>query len=248
MTETTPIAPQELKTQPSEIPGRDKTAKKRMLELGADALQNFGPVNSINMHLCGFAFYNGQPDRQVELHHYCHNLNDEVTQCTVYDGDTSDARLVGVEYVISERLFKTLSAEEQKYWHNHQYDILSGSFMVPGVPSMVERRVLPELVNTYGKTWVTWQTDRGDVLPLGPPQLMMVANGPGQWNPELFNHRAKRLGHSLEDLLKNRQDLEAHPIGENADSWKNGEILQCDVRDMSKTGSSSDRKSKPEIV
>jgi hypothetical protein len=39
--------------------------------------------------------------------------------------------------------------------------------------------------NTYGKTFHTWQVDRGDVLPLGPPQLMMSATADGQVKPTL---------------------------------------------------------------
>jgi hypothetical protein len=42
--------------------------------------------------------------------------------------------------------------------------------------------------NTYGKTFHTWQVDRGDVLPLGPPQLMMSATADGQVQPTLHVH------------------------------------------------------------
>lgn len=66
---------------------------------------------------------------KVELHHYCSRVNDEVTQCAVYESDKSDARLLGVEYVISERLFRSLPEEEQIYWHSHATDIKSGTHM-----------------------------------------------------------------------------------------------------------------------
>ena len=61
--------------------------------------------------------------RQVLAHHYCAHLNGEVHQCVLYDGDGANARLVGVEYLISERLFLTLDAEELKYWHTHRYEV-----------------------------------------------------------------------------------------------------------------------------
>ena len=137
---------------------------------------------------------------KVELHHYCSRVNDEVTQCAVYESDKSDARLLGVEYVISERLFRSLPEDEQIYWHSHATDIKSGthnichffllcslvrcvfttrllaaaSFIAPGLPETMQRPLAQELANTYGKTFLMWQVDRGDVLPLGPPQLMMV--------------------------------------------------------------------------
>lgn len=36
------------------------------------------------------------------------------------DSDQSGARLIGVEYIISERLFKDLPPEEKKFWHSHR--------------------------------------------------------------------------------------------------------------------------------
>lgn len=44
--------------------------------------------------------------RQIHAHHYCSHLNEEVRQCVLYDSDAADARLIGVEYVISRRLFE----------------------------------------------------------------------------------------------------------------------------------------------
>ena len=37
----------------------------------------------------------------------------------------------------------------------------------PGVPNAAEAAEMSKLVDTYGKTWHTWQVDRGDTLPLG---------------------------------------------------------------------------------
>ncbi|KAL6060024.1 Oil body-associated protein 2C [Balamuthia mandrillaris] len=186
-------APQEVTRTPTSevVPGEDKAMKTKLFELGSKAMQSLGPVNSINMHLCGLAFYVDNPERQVELHHYCTNLNDEVTQCVVYDSDKPDARLVGVEYVISHRLFNNLDPEEQKLWHSHQTDVKTASFIAPELPERIDRALMSKLANTYGKTWVLWQTDKGDPLPLGGPQLMMVKTKTEDWNPQLFAHRGK---------------------------------------------------------
>ena len=43
----------------------------------------------------------------------------------------------------------------------------------PGMPKMAEMQRMKQLVDTYGKTYHTWQIDRGDTLPIGPPKLMM---------------------------------------------------------------------------
>jgi hypothetical protein len=58
-------------------------------------------------------------------------VNDEVTQCAVYESDKPDARLLGIEYVISERLFSSLPESEQVFWHSHQTDIKSGTRNLP---------------------------------------------------------------------------------------------------------------------
>lgn len=31
----------------------------------------------------------------------------------------------GIEYIISDRIFETLPAEEQKLWHSHEYDVIA---------------------------------------------------------------------------------------------------------------------------
>lgn len=45
---------------------------------------------------------------------------------------------------------------------------------IPGaVWEIAETEEMKEVVGLYGKTYHFWQVDRGDVLPLGQPQLMM---------------------------------------------------------------------------
>lgn len=49
----------------------------------------------------------------MEAHHYCSALNEEVFQCVIYDGNTAEAKLMGVEYIISQRLFTQLPAKRK---------------------------------------------------------------------------------------------------------------------------------------
>eukprot|EP01118_Nematostelium_gracile_P017434 TRINITY_DN7440_c0_g1_i1.p1 TRINITY_DN7440_c0_g1~~TRINITY_DN7440_c0_g1_i1.p1 ORF type:complete len:251 (-),score=52.59 TRINITY_DN7440_c0_g1_i1:48-755(-) len=211
-------------------PGDAKSLKRTLMELGSEVIQTFHPFKQFKTHFCGFAFYCGDPNRQVELHHYCAAINDEVFQCCVYDSPDPDARLIGIEYVVSEKIFNTLDPEEQKYWHNHAYDVKSGSFIAPGLPSPVEKKLMSELMTTYGKTFILWQTDRGDKLPLGPPQLMMTANKDGMWHEELFKAREERRGsfYNVETIRENRKDMVMPPMHPNCDHWDHGhKPLQC---------------------
>jgi hypothetical protein len=58
------------------------------------------------MHICGYHFYADDMNRQVEAHHYCSHLSDDVMQCVVYDSDKPNARLIGIEYIVSDRVFR----------------------------------------------------------------------------------------------------------------------------------------------
>jgi len=81
--------------------------------MGAGMLQSNGPLNAIHANLCGFHFYAGRPSQQVMAIHYCAGMNEEMRQCIIYDSDRKDARMIGVEYIISERLFNTLPEDEK---------------------------------------------------------------------------------------------------------------------------------------
>ena len=194
-------------------PGGPRTGKTKALEAGAEMLQSEAPLRSIHAHVCGFHFYNGEPQRQVIAHHYCSHRGEEFLQCVIYDSDKSDARLIGIEYIISEKLFQTLPEEEKKLWHSHVYEVKSGSLIAPRLPDLAENE-LKKLIGTYGKTWHTWQVDRGDQLPLGIPKLMMGFTADGQANPQMVANRDKGYGISSEEKKKARANISAHPFSQ----------------------------------
>lgn len=103
----------------------------------------------MSAYLDGFHFYNGDKNGQREAHHYVTVLHEEVMQAVIYDGNTRDARLMGVEYLISERLFQQLPLEEKKLWHSHhQYEVKSGTLIAPGLPAPAEKGLMTKIVNT----------------------------------------------------------------------------------------------------
>jgi hypothetical protein len=178
----------------------------------------YAPLNNIHIHVCAFHCYCGEVKRQVRAHHFCSHLNKDFRQCVIYDSDKPDAKLIGIEYIISEKLFKTLSDEEKKLWHSHRHEVKSGQLIAVGIPEVVEHQIMKELVGTYGKTFHTWQVDR-DELPLGVPQLMMSFNQDGQVNEELLKKRDQEYNVSTEEKRKKRQDIEAPEEDPMADYW-----------------------------
>lgn len=106
----------------------------------------------------------------------------ELTQCDIYDGNQRDARLVGVEYVISARLFGELPDHEKWLWHSHVHEVRSGQLVAPGLPAIAEKALMKKLVGTYGKTRHLWHTTERPALSQGAPKLMMGLTADGQAN------------------------------------------------------------------
>lgn len=207
-------------------PGAPTSAKMQTLDTGAALMQSRPPIDAINAYLDGFHFYNGDKNGQMEAHHYVTVLNEDVMQAVIYDGNTRDARLMGVEYIISERLFKQLPPEEKKLWHSHQYEVKSGSLVAPGLPAVAEKSLMKKIVNTYGKTWHTWHTDRDKTLPLGIPALMMGFTADGQMDSRLLADRDKRFDIDTKAIRRARADIVANPAAEGANAWEKGDTVQ----------------------
>lgn len=208
------------------VPGEPKSAKSRLLEHGADLLQRKHPLSAINMYLDGFHFYADDMGRQVEAHHYCTHLTEDLHQCVIFDSNGDHARLIGIEYIVSERLFRELPADEKPLWHSHRYEVKSGLLVMPGIPGRIEREAMESLVTTYGKTWHTWQVDRGDRLPFGIPQLMMGFTQDDQVDASKVQDRDRRFGISSADLRRDRQAIPMPTVEQAADAWQGGRTPQ----------------------
>lgn len=200
-----------------DVPGAQKDAKTKTLEAGAAMLQDKTPISTINIYLDGFHFYSGNLAGQMEAHHYCTKVNEELTQCVIYDGNAADARLMGVEYVVSAKLFAGFTPEEKRLWHSHRYEVKSGALIAPGIPDVAEHELMEKLVSTYGKTWHTWHTDQHHALPLGTPHLMAGFTADGQLRPELLTARDARFGISTAEKRAKRADIPEVPVDPAAD-------------------------------
>lgn len=181
------------KSSPNPPAGREKTAKTEALEAGAKALQADSPLAAMDIHLDGFHPLKQDPGHQMAVHHYCRQVNEDFAQCALFDADTRDAKLNGIEYIISEKLFESLPEKERQYWHPHNYEILSGQLVAPGLPAAAEDALMRGKMNSYGKTWHLWDTGSGDRLPLGEPMLAWSFNHDGEARPGLVEERDRRL-------------------------------------------------------
>ncbi|KAF8498352.1 DUF1264-domain-containing protein [Gautieria morchelliformis] len=195
--------------------------------VAGSAIMDFKPVNAVHQHLCAFHSYAVDQTRQVEAHHFCTHLTPDFHQCIIYDSDAPDAKLLGIEYIVSEKVFSTLPENERVYWHSHKYEVESGLLqlhvksMVSGlVTDPAEKPAMLELQRTYGKTIHTWQIDTSPDLPLGPPSLMMSFTADGQVRQDLVHARDTRTGQdTLERRLLRQQYLHDYEKAGGSDQW-----------------------------
>jgi len=185
-------------------PGSDPTLTQRTLEAGAAVAQSFTPLRRIHAHLCALHAYASQPSRQVIAHHYCTHVTDSIHQCILYDSDRANARVVGIEYLITPQLFDTLEEEEKSLWHSHGYEVQSGMLVMPGLPELLERPMMREIAAMYGKIICTWQTDR-DALPIGAPQLMVSLTSDAAVDRRLLEQKDAVTGVSTEERRRQRE-------------------------------------------
>lgn len=78
--------------EPMGDPTKTTTA---MLDKGTSMMQSMKPVRQMGLHVCSFACYSHDPGRQIEVHIYCHRVNQDFLQCAVYDSNSSKAHLIG---------------------------------------------------------------------------------------------------------------------------------------------------------
>jgi len=205
------------------------TPKDAILETGASATQSFAPLKATCAHLNAFHVYASDPSRTVEANHYCTHLSTDVRQCLIYDVPKNPARLIGVEYMITARVYEQLKEEERKLWHSHDYEVRSGMLIMPNpsIPNAIweiaETAEMKEVIGLYGKTYHFWQVDRGDAIPLGKPELMMSFTKDEQvpWNK--IKDRDQRFGIETSRKKIARKDIAAVEIHGDADQcWKKG--------------------------
>jgi hypothetical protein len=132
--------------------------------------------------------------------------------------------------MISPRLYATLPPQERKLWHSHVFEVKSGMLIMPNpsnVPDAVwekaETKEMESVVGLYGKIFHLWQTDRGDEVPLGMPELMTSFAEEGQM-PDFegrVGERDERLGGDWRRKKEKRAYIEEPVVHEDADqAWR----------------------------
>ncbi len=150
------------------------------------------PAQALHLHFCGIHIAKNNPKFQLITQHYCMSRSDEMHQCLLYDSYEKNARLIGVEYIVSDRIYRELPETEKKYWHPHTYEVLAGGLIAPTMKPEGEDAFMKALLTTWGKTWHTWP-DPSTPVPMGEPLLMWAVTGDGQLADDVIAARDKEF-------------------------------------------------------
>ncbi|MCP4267157.1 MAG: OBAP family protein [Candidatus Brocadiaceae bacterium] len=166
------------------------------------------PIKDIHLYLNAFHIAKNNPDFEIEAHHYCSMRNldvsgEDIHQCVIYDSNVAPAKLLGVEYIVSNDTYQALPANDKKYWHPHAYEVISGQLIVPDLPDMGDD-ALEGYIKSWGKTFHTWPDPSTDV-PLGEPLLMWSAGADGQISQKMIDKRDRQFNISSNELRIRRQ-------------------------------------------
>jgi hypothetical protein len=116
------------------------------------------------------------PQVSQVAYHYCKPMGEDlIAQCLLYDGTGPDARLIGVEYLVSGEVYKKMTPEEQAYWHDHKYEVDAGLLKSLTQTGEDEKATLAKVRTLYGKIFHTWST--GKTYPQGPARLFWAVTG-----------------------------------------------------------------------
>ena len=145
---------------------------------GASTAGVKAPIAEVIHCPLAFAGVHLQKDRPTNsqvAYHYCKPVNDRVSQCLLYDGTGPDAKLIGVEYLVTDEVYRSMPEEERAYWHDHKYEVDSSLIRSLTQSGEDEKKTLAQVRTLWGKIYHTWV--EGAEYPQGPAKLFWAVTG-----------------------------------------------------------------------
>lgn len=195
-----------LYAQHQPVPGETKSTKKTLLDFGSSMLQSFKPFHSFSKYFTTIHSFAENQDHQRITHEFCSDLSEDFSQSILFDSNNSNAKIIGVEYTISQRLFDILPDEEKILWHSNTYQVKGGLITAPRVPQVAEDEIMKMLLHTYSKTIYTWDY-KDDVLPIGIPNFMSSPMNDYDVDKRLVRERDRDLGVNTNQIIESRKQF-----------------------------------------
>jgi len=108
------------------------------------------------------------------LQHYCKPNDKILLVYQLYDSSSSNATLIGIEYIITYGQYKSLPDREKPSWHEHKTEFAPNMAdpMFPELSASQIKTQMSKLIDTYGKVIIT--RNPIDKLPAFVPQVIQV--------------------------------------------------------------------------
>ncbi len=133
------------------------------------------PVDGYNLpqgHLNAVRHNFDDPSLRVE--HFCKPHDRVMMVCQLYDSNSANATLIGIEYIITQEQYDSLPNREKPYWHAHREELRPerADPMMPELSPEQAQTEMAKMLPTWGKVIITWIPS--DDLPSFPPQVQLV--------------------------------------------------------------------------
>ena len=133
------------------------------------------PVDGFNLpqgHLNAIRHNFDDPSLRVE--HFCKPHDRVMMVCQLYDSNSTNATLIGIEYIITQEQYDSLPNREKPYWHAHREELRPerADPMMPELSPEQAQAEMAKMLPTWGKAIITWIPS--DNLPSFPPQAQLV--------------------------------------------------------------------------
>ncbi len=115
------------------------------------------------------------PEVSQVAYHFCKAVNGDLNQCVLYDGTGPDAKLIGIEYLVSDAVYQKMPADEKSFWHDHKYEVDAGYLKSVTQTGDEEKQTLAKVRTLWGKVYHTWAS--GTDYPRGPARLYWSVTG-----------------------------------------------------------------------
>jgi len=115
------------------------------------------------------------PEHPQVAYHFCKPVTADLSQCLLYDGTGPNARLIGIEYLVSDAVYQAMADEEKGYWHDHKYEVDAGLLRSLTERGEAEKKTMAGVRPLWGKVYHTWVS--GKSYPRGPARLFWSVTG-----------------------------------------------------------------------
>jgi hypothetical protein len=132
-------------------------------------------------------------DPTLRVYHFC-KPNDKIMMvCQLYDSNSPNATLIGVEYMIDSKTYQAIPDREKPNWHYHKEEFAPdrANPKFPLLDDQQQKDWMTKLSESYGKVILVWNPV--DTLPVFPPQIQQVQH-PFMVNQTVNNSTEKFVG------------------------------------------------------